>query len=1054
MSEPKLITPLLSGHYMGDPISEHHGIRCCPALDKETEEKYIVKIISIPASQRQLDALLLSGAYSSAEEAREYFRRLAADTEEEAKTLQKLSKLEGFWGCDGWQTEPSEDGNGFDVYLLTRYGRTLESHLRRNCLTHLSAVNLGLDLCAALSVCRRSGWLYVNLKPENIFLSDTKGFLIGDLGFQSLRSLKYASLPDKYRSAYTAPEIGDAYATLNTTLDIYAMGRILSMVFNGGVLPEDPAAAPQYADADMTEILRKACAEDPADRWQDPEEMAQALVAYMQSHTVNDVPVVPIPEPESEPEIPAEEPIAEELPAEDFPAEETVEEVPVEETVEEVPVEESDEISPEDDDDMDLIPPFMVSDEDEVEEAVPAEPEIPVEESEEPELPVEESEAEEPEIPAEEPEPEAPEDEDADQFVIAGFLYDDDLLETDAAAQLSDDVISDEVTEMLAQADALIAMDVPDPVVAPEAIDVPMPEPIPLEPDPEPEPEIPADEPAGEMEEQEPEEEPPVSAPLPEDRTDDTTEDEEIAVVPAKRRKTGCLIGILVALIVLVLLGFGAKFYYDNIYLQPIHAITVDGSENWLTVTLDTDTDNTLLTVTCTDTYGNRLSQPVVNNQAKFTSLPSGSSFRIDVVISGWHQLTGTTTASYTSDAQTTILNFNASIGRTDGSVNLSFSVDGPDSAGGWIVQYSADGSAVQSANCTGHSAAISDLEVGKTYTFTLVPVDELYLVGGETTQFTAIAVILPQNLTIHGFQNNELVADWTAPEGTEVNSWTVRCYSESGYDQTFQVTEPAIRIPDLDISAGYTLEVKADGMLEGKSVSISANSVTFKDMLIALNTDDPTSPSLDINWTYEGTAPADGWILRYSVDNSQTVEVICESPSFVLEDLVPGGLYSFEVILPEDVDNNGCAKTYEVPDAGTFSGYWVVAAEMDFTLCLRPDKEGWSHKDVVEEDRTSAFTLGDSVGIIVHLNRTYDAVSDPIEITYILRSADGTFLRMDYQNNTWLNLWYKYYCELDLPVLPDTPGDYTLEILFNGAYITTEPIPFTVSEVPTTETE
>ena len=135
--------------------------------------------------------------------------------------------LEGFASYENWQSVPKENGEGYDVYLLGAYRPTLERHLSRNNLTHLGAVNLGLDLCAALAVCRRSGHLYVDLKPSNIFICDDHEYRIGDLGFIPLASLKYASLPDKYHSAYTAPEVTDAYSALNATLDIYAAGLIL-----------------------------------------------------------------------------------------------------------------------------------------------------------------------------------------------------------------------------------------------------------------------------------------------------------------------------------------------------------------------------------------------------------------------------------------------------------------------------------------------------------------------------------------------------------------------------------------------------------------------------------------------------------------------------------------------------------------------------------------------------------------------------------------------------------------------------------------------------------
>jgi serine/threonine protein kinase len=312
---------------MGAPISDHRGRRCCPALQKETEKKYFVKVISVPASQVQLDALLLSGAYPSTEAALNYFQELSNEITAEAALLQKLSRLEGFQSYEAWQIEPMEDGTGFDVYLLGEYVMTLERRTRAGGLTHLNAVNLGLDLCAALSVCRRNGFLYVDLKPENIVISENRGYQIGDIGFIRLSSLKYASLPEQYHSAYTAPEITDAFSALNTTIDTYAVGMILYQVFNDGRLPENSTelTAPAYADPEMAQIILKACAADPADRWQDPLEMGQALVSYMQRNTVNDTPIVPLPEPE-EPEVPEE------------PAE-VIEEVPEPEIVEELPAE-------------------------------------------------------------------------------------------------------------------------------------------------------------------------------------------------------------------------------------------------------------------------------------------------------------------------------------------------------------------------------------------------------------------------------------------------------------------------------------------------------------------------------------------------------------------------------------------------------------------------------------------------------------------------------------------------------------------------------------------
>ena len=298
MSEQKLVSPLLDGFVMGDPMSSHDGVSCCPAMKEDSEEKYIVKIISVPASQRQLDALLLTGAYPDAASATQYFKEVAEGIVKEAELLKQLSRLEGFLAYDNWQIVPMEGTNlGYQVYLVSTYKRSLERYLRRHQMTNLGAVNLGLDLCAALSICRRAGYMHVDLKPTNIYMTGKRDFRIGDLGFVKLNTLKYTSLPSKYCSPYTPPELHDALNTLNPTADIYAIGMILYQIYNNGRLPfahkapAAPLAAPQHADNEMTQIILKACDPNPRRRFQTPIEMGKALVEYMKHNKPEDNPI-------------------------------------------------------------------------------------------------------------------------------------------------------------------------------------------------------------------------------------------------------------------------------------------------------------------------------------------------------------------------------------------------------------------------------------------------------------------------------------------------------------------------------------------------------------------------------------------------------------------------------------------------------------------------------------------------------------------------------------------------------------------------------------------
>ena len=301
MSEPVLISPLLDGFTMGQPVGEHDGVSCCPAIKEDTDNKYIIKIITIPATQTQMDALLLAGAYKDPADAMEYYRMVGEDVLKEAEFLKQLSRQEGFLSYESWQMTPiTRKRLGYQVYLVGSYKRSLEKHLRRSPVTQLEALNLGLDLCSALALCRQAGSLYVALKPANIFVSEKKQYRIGDLGFIPMDALSYTALPKKYQSSYTPPELFDPMAPLNLTADTYAVGMILYQLYNDGQLPfrgkapEEPLPSPLNADYELAEIIMKAIAPDPDQRWNDPAALGKALASYMQRNAVNDVPITQI----------------------------------------------------------------------------------------------------------------------------------------------------------------------------------------------------------------------------------------------------------------------------------------------------------------------------------------------------------------------------------------------------------------------------------------------------------------------------------------------------------------------------------------------------------------------------------------------------------------------------------------------------------------------------------------------------------------------------------------------------------------------------------------
>ena len=310
LTQLKLVSPLLSNMEVVQCLSTRGGTSVYVMRSTKSGQTYILKHISVPESQTQVDALIYTGAAASPEEAQKYYEQVVADYQKELETLEALASSPNLDCYRSYQIEPKEDAVGYDVYLLAEHRKTLVDYLSDNAMTQLTAVNLGMDLCSALVDLRAAGLVHRDVKPSNIYLSSQGHFVLGDLGIAKIDELKYCSMPENMLSSYSAPELFDLVGTIDPTTDIYSAGLILYRIFNGNHGPfEDeqttPRAAdkrrvtgealpaPMYADYEMAEIILKACAFKPEDRYASPEEFRQALVDYMKRNQLEDKLIVP-----------------------------------------------------------------------------------------------------------------------------------------------------------------------------------------------------------------------------------------------------------------------------------------------------------------------------------------------------------------------------------------------------------------------------------------------------------------------------------------------------------------------------------------------------------------------------------------------------------------------------------------------------------------------------------------------------------------------------------------------------------------------------------------
>lgn len=935
LSEVKKISPLLDEFALGRQFSNHYGVSCYPAVHTVSNEKFILKHVSIPESQTKVDALLLTGACLDRTAAQTYYEELAQSMVSELETLRDLAQTRAFSPVYDYQLTPKDKEQvGMDLWILTPYRQTLAACLRRGGLTHLDAVNMGIDVCAALTLCRKAGFIYQNLRPENIYITAQRRFQLGDLGLLPLDELAFSMLPDRYRSEYTPPELSDDMAELNTTVDLYALGVTLYQIYNSGGLP-DPAATdeqgrmlpPAYADEEMAAIIAQAITPDQVGRWQSPEEMGQALVSYLQRNVVNDDLITP----------------------------------------EEVVVQE-----PEDE-------PMSASAGVEHETTMPSAAVVPMADSTEVDFT---------------PEPEL------------GFTpVEPELEENDDDDHRHEPVADTELEDILSRAQSFMPE---DPKQTPQAAGVP----------------AAVNEETTADDSRAPEEESADAVP------DTDAEDEAVEeTTPGQKKAFRTVVAIISILVCLALAFMGGYYYYQNIYCVAVDTLqAVDSTLDTLTIQVDADGREDLLTIHCQDTFGNAHPASIVNGKATFTGLQPNTQYMVSLDVQGFHRLVGKTNISFTTAVQTEITDLVAITGAEDGSAIVSFMSSGvePDN---WFLTCSAEDEDNKVITFTDHVATVNGLTVGKMYTFTLTADNDIYLSGTTTLTHQALAVVTAQNITLSEYDVSTMTISWDEPE-TPVEGWTVRCYNASGFDTTVQTQTCSVTLQDMDPAHAYSFEVTAAGMTQSAVFALTAKPILIQEVQV----DDTVDGELTLRWTFAGATP-EKWLVMYTFnsDPNQVVAVQTEEPVLRIDPVMPGVTYTLQI---QSADGSSVFNgSHSVASAAisAFAAFGITAENMSMSTFVAPTDPDWQSGDVELENLTDTFKTTDSIAFALEITSRYDYSDDDVETIIVLRNAAGEPVDFSYGSAQWHTMWTEDLYLGQLVRTPQTAGEYTLEIYFNN---------------------
>lgn len=257
-----------------------------------------LKAISIPKNEAELQTIIDDG-YTK-ETANTYLRDVVDKLVDEFTLMSELKGNTNIVSYEDHAVYPHENGIGWDIIIRMELLTPLTAYTKDKDLSEKEIIKIGKDICRALELCSKRDIIHRDIKPENIFVNDNGDFKLGDFGIARQVEKTQTGLTKTGTPTYMAPEVyrGDAYGA---QVDIYSLGIVLYKMLNHNRAPfyppfpapisynekelalrkrldGDPLPLPDgNVSKELCDIVLKACAFNPEDRFATAEEFRHAL---------------------------------------------------------------------------------------------------------------------------------------------------------------------------------------------------------------------------------------------------------------------------------------------------------------------------------------------------------------------------------------------------------------------------------------------------------------------------------------------------------------------------------------------------------------------------------------------------------------------------------------------------------------------------------------------------------------------------------------------------------------------------------------------------------
>ena len=261
-------------------------------------ERAALKVVSRPADDAEIEACYENG-YDQASMKASYEEEIQRYVKE-YELMKELQGQTNIVSCDDFAVVPRKDGIGGQIFIRMELLTPLQKATmptKQSMLSESEVIRLGKDICKALMLCEARHIIHRDIKPENILISKFGDYKLGDFGVARVQD-HTTNATKMGTHGYAAPEVehGQKYGK---EADIYSLGITLYWLLNNRRMPflnaDEPVTAmknqealrrryegeklpaPKNGSQKLKQIVLKACAYRPVDRYRSAQELYDAL---------------------------------------------------------------------------------------------------------------------------------------------------------------------------------------------------------------------------------------------------------------------------------------------------------------------------------------------------------------------------------------------------------------------------------------------------------------------------------------------------------------------------------------------------------------------------------------------------------------------------------------------------------------------------------------------------------------------------------------------------------------------------------------------------------